>query len=497
MAEPTERPSPAARPLAPAATETGKPLPRPLPPTAADRPNDPTLYRPISGLAIAGFALAALYALLLIIITIAAFRQGSPVLLGSWSYLPVLSAFLCIIAWVRISRSEGTMAGQGLAWWGIVLSGLFGAAYWGWTLATYLAVSQQADAFAQQWLEKLREGKVSGAFLLSMDPKVRAGTNPDDEAQIEIRFNVTPENPMRGPLGAFRDSELVRTIRQAGSELKITPLGVSDWDYKNGYKVKRQYELDAPEGKYVAEIAAQSTDSRDREFAKRQWHVVWTESQLLPERTQVKDEGYRQEYLRFKSREFLNRWGDKLVGGQVDSAYLDTIEPARRGTVLRDEAVSRTAAGLAAGTASLPLPAVAALLVPVLDPIISRECYLAGFHHFTQEVLVLNDNKLRYDDVTNLRLLKSTMASVMRGNANLQGGRLFFTQVAGPMTKTPAGLYRYTHGGSLGFPPHHRSDLIGVVEGDGVIPENRKIEPSWRIVLLEPIGVVDASKERR
>src|SRR4051812_21868968 len=103
MAEPLDRPS-ASVPSDSSAPTPGvdQPLPRsrPNPFTAAPPVSEESSYRPLSVLALVGFVFAVLYSLLIVIITYAALKQGAPVFLGLWSFIPLLSAGLCLLAWL-------------------------------------------------------------------------------------------------------------------------------------------------------------------------------------------------------------------------------------------------------------------------------------------------------------------------------------------------------------------------------------------------------------
>src|SRR5207249_1690816 len=80
-------------------------------------------YRPISGLAIAGFTLACLYQVVVGVSMAVAVRQGVPLFLPIGTFLlPIGGALLCFLAQRHIRNSEGTRAGLRLARWGLWLS---------------------------------------------------------------------------------------------------------------------------------------------------------------------------------------------------------------------------------------------------------------------------------------------------------------------------------------------------------------------------------------
>src|SRR5437879_1991684 len=122
--------------------------PTPTPTLASERPGEPLVYRPLSLPAVAGFGLACLYALVVVIGTAAALIGGAPALLPS-PFFPVvlLAAVLSLLALWQIRNSEGTRAGAALAQWGLWISILAGLGYGAYRLAASLAVTSQANQF--------------------------------------------------------------------------------------------------------------------------------------------------------------------------------------------------------------------------------------------------------------------------------------------------------------------------------------------------------------
>jgi len=154
-------------------TETSR-----LPALGTER--DAPVYRPLSGLAVAGLGLALLYSLGLLIVTARALSTGVPLQLHPASLvLPLTAAALSVAGWVQISRSEGTRSGLKLAQWGLGLSALFGlgslVSNWAREYALWLEVTPVTNS----WLEDLRQGKhrpldLSIAFWNTLETDRRA-----------------------------------------------------------------------------------------------------------------------------------------------------------------------------------------------------------------------------------------------------------------------------------------------------------------------------------
>lgn len=207
----------------------------PAPPPAAAEP----AYRPLSGLALAAFLLAALYALavslggvvafatqhywwLLILTLLAppagalvaraagvrgagallcwaglsllglyallgvfglvAYSNTSPWMLPGWTVLlPLIAGTLAWLARGRIRESEDTLGGATLAAWGLGLSLFFGLTYVAYYAGAYVAVRQQAESFARQWIELLAQDKLPEAFALTMPERDRPANPTRDE----------------------------------------------------------------------------------------------------------------------------------------------------------------------------------------------------------------------------------------------------------------------------------------------------------------------------
>src|SRR5262245_52442410 len=94
-------------------------------------------YRPLSLLALAAFAVAVLYAFIVVLGGAVSLFTRVPWLMPGWSFLvPVVALVLCWAARARIRDSEGTLSGLAFSTWGARLAivvGLTYAAYYGFT----------------------------------------------------------------------------------------------------------------------------------------------------------------------------------------------------------------------------------------------------------------------------------------------------------------------------------------------------------------------------
>jgi len=499
MAEPLDRPDAPTPPNPPAPPAALRPFPTAGLPSSyapAQRSPEEAGYKPLSALAVAGFAIGMLYALIVTVVGIVAFRNATPEFLSYWSLLPIIAAVLCVLAWVQINRSEGTLAGAALAKWGLVVSITFGLGYAAFSTATYLAVADQADAFAQQFFNELKQNKVNAAYLLTQETSVRQGVQPEDDQAMEIRFNAGGDNAPGPSLGRFRNSDLARILRQGGPETKMSPLGISDWSYKNGYKVRRQYAISNEEGKGVVDLSVLSTDSRNRDFPKREWAVILLETGLRSwERT---DLGVERDLQRQNTKKFLDRWAEFVTSGQLELAFLMTLPEDERGKTHKEFMAQRAAAALA--VCSMPARtdmSTVLLAYPALDSQFTREVYLKGFYDFATRGLIFEENKVAIDDQPTLKVLKEKLPLLFRPG---------FEGAPSPMIKVIGCLQPTVNDkpGKLGFPnrcqinvtPQYRCDVTILVEGSDKWPTpGSKHSPGWRIARMQVLSGTDVVRE--
>jgi hypothetical protein len=297
-------------------------------PPPGDRPSDPFRYQPLSVLALIGFGISALYALIVLLVGGVAFFRGIP-LMWPWATLliPLLAAGVSVAAWIQIQRSEGTRAGAGLARWGLVIAVLVGLGFASYMAATGLVVRKQADEAARRWLEALRDGNIDEAFVLTLPPDQRPAEGPDFRSEVEQRFNQPdPRSPV-GAVGMFRQADVVQFFTQGGKEdVVIEPRGVMEMKYDSaGYTVRLQYHVTTRMGSAEVIVSLTGSQGGRGRFA-RQWMVRARESgfpsEAKPQATPTGD-------LLLQARErsahpFVEGWLHRLSVKDTLTTYRDT-----------------------------------------------------------------------------------------------------------------------------------------------------------------------------
>lgn len=347
---------------------------------------DAPVYRPFSGLAIASLVVACVYALTLSIIAIASYRAGTPPLLPDWMLvLPLVGLGTAVAARSQIRNSEGTRSGQGLAAWGWWISLLFGLAYVAVAVGTKLAVSFQAQRFGDAFFERLRQGRVYEAYLMTRPPAERKTENADDLERMWIRYGVGPRGELRGALPVFTEHDLVRLIERAGSRAQIKALGLREWPYEQGgFQVQESYRLTTPEGTFVFLLGLRSINSR--EFAGPQWQIVWRNDAQFESRDLTSLGQALETWGHTSARSSAQRWLDERQTGHLVRSFLETVRPADREVVSRR--YNAVAAGCAVGGVIPGKGVVGACLAPWLVSGAARRGGLPGYAAYSEGDLV-------------------------------------------------------------------------------------------------------------
>jgi hypothetical protein len=373
---------------------TARPTPAPARPEVAE----PGPYRPLSILAVVGLALAGAYAAAVILFGAFDFLHGEPLQLHLiWSLLPVGGAVVSVLALQQIKRSEGTLAGEKAARWGLLLSILVGLSYWGYVGATYYVITHAAGLFCKDFMGRVANGEELTAFRLTLPPDERP---PDDARlrdQLEGRFNNASDRGPKGPFGLFRQSETYRMLSLGGPTTSFEPLGVDAWDYVAGaYEVRLLYRVTQPQASFVLVVTLAGKEAaKGSGTVGRQWHVAWDKTGLKPgEAPQITAEGRGLFGGSEAGRMYVMQdWLELMKKGRVEELYLATLPDEERDPARKAAEGGRLSMLLAdvLGAGALPNPAPGAALARVAlvgDADAVREATLLGYPAFAAGGLV-------------------------------------------------------------------------------------------------------------
>ncbi len=298
------------------------PAPLPPPPPVSE----PVAYRPLSGFAIAGFAAACLFAVLVLGVAAVALVQGAPFFYSPWVLLlPAAGLVLSLVARGEIHSSDGTRAGERLAQLGIWISLICGLGYFVYYYVTGLAVTTQANAFLTELgpdsgffphLEKAAESPAdfNAAFLLVMPAGSRGGVRPEDDLGMRRQYDQPTAEGTPGALTSFRKNIFIRLFTDAApGKAHVETQGVQSWTYESrSYLVVRNYRISLPEAVVDATVPARSSEG-EAAGEPRKWFV---DLRVMPRPVlKLTDLGRGLQFLRRHARDTLLRWQAELNRG--------------------------------------------------------------------------------------------------------------------------------------------------------------------------------------
>jgi hypothetical protein len=298
------------------------------------------------------FAAAVLLVLLVVVglISLVAYSASNPWQLPLVSWLLLGAALLVSwIAWARIRESEGALGGLALARWGVALSLGFGIFYGVYLLGNRAAVSSQAVASADEYLELIRDDDLPRAFLRTLKPGARPSEGGDLERALEVEFNTPRTLREPGMYSGFCLSEYVQFIRNSGQEARFKRLG-SSWEFKEGhYEVEVVYNVETTIGEFILNLLVISVESTGG--GTRQWYI-----QFQPGAGALQDMKQTQASTELfvamgAAQPLAREWTTFLQEGQLEAAYLDTLPPKDRKRQGQAWVLTQPLIGAAAGFA--------------------------------------------------------------------------------------------------------------------------------------------------
>jgi hypothetical protein len=480
MSEPAAGPAP----VPPVRPEAARPLAEP--PRAGDAAAGPA-YRPLALLAVVGLAGAVLFALFLVAFFAVSFFRGTPAVLNlAWLTAPAASLVLSLLGWLQVQRSEGTQAGGRLALVGMALSLFFGLGCAAVSLATGLALRQQAEPFAREWLETLKKGQSDPAapyeaFRLTIDPASRPLDKGDVRRELEVRFNG-PEGGPRGRLSGFLQADYVRMLERAGPAAEIQPGSILSWSWENnGYSVRIAYPIQTPEATTELEVTVQGVPVRSGGL---EWFVDPMRSGMRPPTEEsptvvVTRRGDRVYRLMRESATFVEAWANTAAAGKAEDAFLGTQPPPTwrelRAAYQGQLALAQAAAALAPGGV---LPE---------DDEAGRRAYLPGYRGYAEGVLVRAEPGIFWakDDATKARVVGEARQLFARAGSPIsQPFAPEGSPQSGPLYKVAGSRLLFYHTVRVALSPKDAAEGALVVETDAAELDGTGLA-KWRVAALE------------
>jgi hypothetical protein len=305
----------------------------------------PEMYRPLSLLALIGFGLAVVYALIVVVGAAIALYGRTPWLMKSWTFLLPLSALVvCWAARARIRAAENTLSGLAFSTWGFRLVVSIGLTYSAYYMATFFAVRGQAVECADRFFDYIKKGQEQKAFSLSVGIPTADLNETELRNTIESRFNNPSGPTAAGPYTQFRQSQYVRFIQIDGEKTSVIPLGVVDWDYaQGGYNVLLKYLIKSSLGEFEMLVKTFGRDPKPGEPKGLQWQILMSkgETGALKDTLSWTPEGKKVMAQSSQAQSIAKAWTEKVNRQQWGEAYLDTLEPAERARMRRAQTTLR------------------------------------------------------------------------------------------------------------------------------------------------------------
>jgi hypothetical protein len=200
----------------------------------------------------------------------------APLLLPPWLLLVAAAAILLAwIARVQIKNAEGTLGGQWAANWALTLCVVVAPLYAAYYAATYFAITTMADDFNRRWLQLLSKGEADAAYWWTIAAGQRPQESQRERERLEATHNQADSIAGFGRVTAFRRSELVRLLGNAGPDATIDLVAVNNWNFEQGgYRVEATYRISSEQGNFQVMVATQGVTASTGELRGRQWHIV-------------------------------------------------------------------------------------------------------------------------------------------------------------------------------------------------------------------------------
>jgi hypothetical protein len=288
-------------------------------------------YQPLSLLALAGFGLAVIYALVVLAGGAIALLGHIPWLMPYWTFLlPIAVLIVCWAARMRILDSEGALSGLAFTTWASRLAVLIAIPYAAYYFAAFLAVRSQAINAANEFFQKIKEDRLEEAFLMSQGPPPKDKDVSQLREDIEARFNQPMGPGQAGPFTRFRHESFVRYIEMDPSQTAIVPTGVASWDYttsgdKRGYRLLLTYHIANPLVEFDMNVDTFGRDPKPGESKGRQWQVqlMRSETLIIKDSTRWTLRGEESRRKMEAALKFAEDWVAKVND-------FDTLKPAER-----------------------------------------------------------------------------------------------------------------------------------------------------------------------
>lgn len=180
--------------------------------------------------------------------------------------LPVLAIGVCAVALGQIAKTPEYLTGRGMALVGMTLAVAVLCSYHVSGLLEKRLLSAQAEPYALEWIELVRNSQVEQAYQLTLDARSRAAIEAA-EKRGEPSTVISSEE--------FASQSAVKALTQVGSAGKVRHRydGALMRQKRGNLQLSQMYDVQSSDGQTV-EVALLMQRTAGREGAPAVWRVI-------------------------------------------------------------------------------------------------------------------------------------------------------------------------------------------------------------------------------
>lgn len=304
----------------------------PSSPSRWDTQEPESTYQALSILSVVGLVVGCGFGLVVVVGSLAAFVGTTPFLLPLWAgVFPLVAVLAGWIALAQIRDSAGALTGRGFAWAGINGAVITGLVYFTYFMANNLAVRQQAQDFANEYLSSIAKGQTEVSFLYMMKPAERPNSRDVSRIRpiIEVNYNAVQDLGQMGPYSQYQMEFYVRLLTLFGDKASFKMLKAGFPDFaEGGYIVPLMYEIRTDAMVLVINMRVHSTNTaKGREWYLMPKSVANAERNLLPEgeKLEAQAKAASKTILSFQKQLTRMKVGGPTCDPDFDGAFLDSV----------------------------------------------------------------------------------------------------------------------------------------------------------------------------
>ncbi len=304
----------------------------PLSPSSWDSREPESTYQALSILSVVGMVVGCGFGLVVIVGSLAAFVGTTPFLLPLWAgVFPLVAVLAGWIALAQIRDSAGALTGRGFAWAGINGAVITGLVYFTYFMANNLAVRQQAQDFANEYLGTIAKGQTELSFLYLLKPAERPNSRDVSRIRpiIEVNYNAVQDLGAMGPYSQYQLEFYVRLLTLFGDKasFRMVKAGLPDFT-EGGYIVPLMYEISTDAMVLSINMRVHSTNTGKG----REWYVLGksvsnAERTLLPggEKLEAQAKAASKAIQTFQKQLARMKVGGPSCDPDFDGAFMGSI----------------------------------------------------------------------------------------------------------------------------------------------------------------------------